>query len=112
MLLTISKAIAVSLLFAVPMAAGQEKLDYARIFRAACSVDQIDRKVWRAYVWADYQEGAAKHDFAVWFSERSNRWKAMKDCDEWLTATDKKVAEVTKAKTAAPHERETQVAER
>jgi len=34
----------------------------------------------------------------------------MKDCDESLTATYKKVPEVTKAKTAAQHEEGTQVA--
>jgi hypothetical protein len=106
------KALAVSLLAAVPLAAGQEISDYARIFRDGCSVNLINGKAWRAYVWADYEEGADKHDFAVRFSERSNRWKAIKDCDEWLTATDKKVAEVTNAKTAAQHERATQVAER
>ncbi len=60
-----SKAIAVSLLVAVPIAAGQEKLDYARILRDGCSVYQIDGKAWRAYVWADYREGAGKHDFAL-----------------------------------------------
>ena len=36
----------------------------------------------------------------------------MKDCDQWLTAADKKLAEIMKAKTAARHESATQVAER
>lgn len=95
-MLKISKTFVLLLLLALPVAAGNEKLDYARILLAGCSVDGLDGKAWRAYVWADYQNGAQKHDFALWMSERSNRWKALKDCDEWLTTTGKKQAEARK----------------
>jgi hypothetical protein len=101
MLPKISKALAVLALFAVPIAAGQQKLDYGRILRQGCSVDQLAGNVWRAYVWADYQDSGREHDFTMWLSERSNRRKAMKDCDEWLTAADKKRGEATKTKTAS-----------
>jgi hypothetical protein len=96
MLLKISKVIAVSVLFAVPIAGAPKKLDYARILHNGCSIEQLDGKVWRAYVWADYQDGTQKHDFSIWLSQRSNRWKAFKDCDDWLTSTDKKRAEALK----------------
>lgn len=97
-MLKISKAIAVLMISAVPVAAELGKLDYGRIFRCGCSVDQVDVNVWRAYVWADYQDGAQWHDFALWLSQRGNRWKALKDCDDWLTSTHKKQAEVRKPK--------------
>ena len=102
MLPKISRALAVLALFAVPIAAGHEKLDYGRILRQGCSVDHLlAGNVWRAYVWADYQGSGREHDFTMWLSERGNRWKAMKDCDEWLTAVDKKRCEAMKANTAS-----------
>jgi len=83
-------------LFAVPIAAGQEKLDYGRILRRGCSADQLAGNVWRTYVWADYQDGAQKHDFPLWLSERGNRWQALKDCEDWRTSMDKKQAKTRK----------------
>jgi hypothetical protein len=91
------EAIAVALLLAAPMAAGPGKLDYGRILRCGCSVDQVGLKAWVAYVWADYEASPRKHDYALWLSNRSTRLKALKDCDEWLTFTYKKQAEARRA---------------
>ena len=76
--------------------------DLANLTRYGCVVNgpvlRIDhsdprgqqRKVWILTVWASHQ-GSSNRDWKLWYSDRSKRAKALKDCDKWMERLTKKV---------------------
>ena len=92
--------ILIALILCLPTSSGNidKKLpDLERTVLTGCEVKQVldartKESVWQLIVWAHYSSLAPeKKDWKLWYSTRTKRMKALKDCDLWLKQVAKKV---------------------
>ncbi len=71
--------------------------DLERTVSTGCQVSRVldvrtQREAWQVIVWAHYSTPAPKKkDWKLWYSTRTKRMKALKDCDKWLKRVAKKI---------------------
>ncbi|KKL24930.1 hypothetical protein LCGC14_2410370 [marine sediment metagenome] len=72
--------------------------DLALTVSTGCHVSRVldtrtKKEAWQVVVWARHagSDPEAKEDWKLWYSTRTKRMKALKDCDKWLERVAKKI---------------------